>query len=282
MSGDTTAHLGDWELVARPALGGALVACRYRGVDILRDARSSDHVTQTAAYPLVPFCGRIEQGTFQWRGHTVHLAPNFLPEPHAIHGTGWTSIWGAEVTADGLSLSMFNDIGWWPWPFLAKQMFEADGPCLSLTMSLTNTGETAMPAGLGWHPFFPAQGATLSAGTASIWAGAPDTHPQPPSAEQDLGRGRPAESLDIDHCYDWPGRWARLSYDHGRPGVELRSQPLAQFLTVYHPPGADFICAEPLTHVPNALNLPHAPEMAVLEPCETLSMIAHLDIAENS
>ena len=281
MSEDLTVQLGDWDLVARPAMGGALVACRYRGRNVLREAQSATHVTEVAAYPMVPFCGRIEHGRFQWDGQEVELAPNFLPEPHAIHGTGWTSIWGAETSSETLTLSMFNDIGWWPWPFLAKQVWRADAGRLTYQLSITNTGETAMPAGLGWHPFFPRNGASLNGGTAKIWEGAPgsaETKQNAPSADRDMSGERTIEGVTLDHTYDWPAQRAVLTYAEAGQRVVITASENASHVTLFSPADEDFICIEPLTHVPNALNMAHAPDMKVLQPGETRSLTVTLDI----
>ena len=281
MWGDLTVRLGDWDLVARPAMGGALVGCRHKGVDILRPALDAGLVSETSAYPMVPFCGRIDRGRFEWDGKVVELSPNFPPETHAIHGTGWTSIWGAETTEDTLALSIFNDVGWWPFPFLAKQSFRAADRCLSLALSVTNTGETDMPAGLGWHPFFPAEGACVAATTEKMWNSAPgdaETRPLQPSPGQDISNPVDVDGLDLDHSFDWPGRWARLDYAGRAISLELSAGHGGDFLTVFHPPGADFICLEPLTHVPNALNMAHAPPMRRLRPGETLELKIQLTV----
>ena len=45
------------------------------------------------SFAMVPFCSRITSGRFDYRGKSVQLAPNFPPEPHAIHGFGWQSRW---------------------------------------------------------------------------------------------------------------------------------------------------------------------------------------------
>ena len=42
---------------------------------------------------MLPFCSRIHNGRFRYGDRDVSLAPNFPPEPHAIHGFGWQGLW---------------------------------------------------------------------------------------------------------------------------------------------------------------------------------------------
>lgn len=265
-----TKQLGDWELVAVPGRGGALAACRYRGCSILREAtgiaEDGGRVTASAAYPMVPFCGRIEQGRFRFEGVDCQLDPNFPPEPHAIHGTGWQSSWAIDMASDRITMSLMDDSLRWPWPFLAEQVFSADGDTLQYELSVTNIGERVMPAGLGWHPFFVSGEASMQADlVARSGEGA-----QSDLASR-LALGLDVSRLAIDTTFDWPARAAAFRYRDGRR-VSLEASETTRCLTLYSLPGGDFICAEPLTHWPNAHNHsdPEAAGLASLAPGKTL------------
>ena len=89
-----TLRAGELELVVDAARGGSIMAFRERGFDLMRpwDGVSEDP-RAFASFPLVPFSGRVDHARFRFGGETYDLAPNFPPEPHAIHGDGWTSPW---------------------------------------------------------------------------------------------------------------------------------------------------------------------------------------------
>ena len=92
------------KLTLLPDLGGSVGGLTYMAQDILRPfARTADESPlQTAGFPLFPFSGRISEGRFAWNGRDVSLAPNFLPEPHAIHGQAWHAGPGTKhLTVDG-------------------------------------------------------------------------------------------------------------------------------------------------------------------------------------
>jgi aldose 1-epimerase len=89
-----TLRTDELELVVDAARGGSIMAFRQRGFDLMRPW---DGVTEDprayASFPLVPFSGRIDHARFRFNGRSYTLAANFPPEPHAIHGDGWTSPW---------------------------------------------------------------------------------------------------------------------------------------------------------------------------------------------
>jgi aldose 1-epimerase len=42
----------------------------------------------------------------------------------------------------------------WPFPYFARHIFELNGPSLTVTLQITNSGKTEMPAGMGMHTYF--------------------------------------------------------------------------------------------------------------------------------
>jgi aldose 1-epimerase len=283
-----TIQLGDWELVAVPGRGGALAACRYRGRAILREAMDSAGqgglVTNAAAYPMVPFCGRIEQGRFNFDGLDYQLAPNFPPEPHTIHGTGWQSSWAIDIAEDKFSMTLVDETLRWPWPFMAQQVFREKDGGLELILSVTNLGERRMPAGLGWHPFFHSDASHLQAGLV-VAPGAPAAPPPDPfwgaeAACKRIGEGVETADLHVDAAFLWPERSARMEFANlGR--VTLECGHSARALTVFRPPGAAFVAVEPQTHVPgaHARSDPEALGLRVLAPGESLQIVSRLSIS---
>ena len=84
-----TLRAGELELVVDAARGGSIMAFRQRGFDLMRPWDGVSESPRTyASFPLVPFSGRVDHARFRFQGRNYTLAPNFPPEPHAIHGDG--------------------------------------------------------------------------------------------------------------------------------------------------------------------------------------------------
>ena len=269
--GDLVLRSGAAKLVLTPREGGAVRSLTWEGVPILRTAVEGPDVRSLAAFPLVPFSGRISEGRFRVNGEAVTLTPNMPPEPHAIHGQGWQRGWEVSLRdAARAELVLRHDPGNWPWAYEARQSFVLSEQGLTVTLSLTHLARTdsvdaPMPAGLGWHPYFPLAGAEVYADTTHVWAGPPGE----PACDRvavtgnyDLRPSRRAEGLGLDHAFAVASPVQTIRYPDRR--ITLRSSDLFGHLIVFTPPGEDYLCVEPVSHAPDAVNLEQGDEVTGL------------------
>lgn len=143
------------EVDIAPEAGGRIAQIRCDGVEQLvghgeHDARAA---IAWGSYPMVPWCGRIRHGRFDFQGREYRLPANL--GGHAIHGVGFVMPW--EVLEQGphhawLELAMPTDHRW-PFGGIAAQRIEVSGRQLQLVLSVTAVAQ-AMPVSLGWHPWF--------------------------------------------------------------------------------------------------------------------------------
>jgi aldose 1-epimerase len=277
------------KLTLLPDLGGSVGGLTYKTRDILRPlARTADESPlQTAGFPLFPFSGRISEGRFTWNGRDVSLAPNFLPEPHAIHGQAWHAAWQvAEHDSDHARLVFDYKPGDWPWAYSAEQDFTLRDDGLDLMLRLTNQGEDPMPAGLGWHPYFPRMDARVKVPVDRVWMSDEGMIPDRldvPAGGADVSDWRIVDELDLDNaftvsdrisCIEWPSRNLR---------VEMVSDAVLGHMVIYTPKGQDFFCVEPVSHAPDAVNSQHPGDLTGLHslaPGETLSARISLTLRE--
>jgi aldose 1-epimerase len=131
-----------------PAAGGRLASFRLHGHELLiTNERGEYGPLHWGSYPMVPFAGRIRRGRFTYLEGNYQL-PIGLP-PHAIHGTCYTRPWAVE--SDG---SLRIDLGdSWPFGGYAIQRFELTTSAFVSTIEVHNDNR-AMPAMVGWHPWF--------------------------------------------------------------------------------------------------------------------------------
>jgi aldose 1-epimerase len=146
---------GDLSLDLAPSAGGRIAQIRHRGVEQLLGPDDGDLATIAwGCFPMLPWAGRIRDGRFAFDGRDHRLPVNF--GAHAIHGVGFALPWTLDVleaNAATMSLALPADARW-PFGGRAEHRIELPGDgSLRMRLALT-AGEVAMPATLGWHPWF--------------------------------------------------------------------------------------------------------------------------------
>jgi len=241
-----------------PRLGGSLGRLDHQRdghwQPLLRPAPADAHdPRQTACFPMAPFCGRIRDGRFVFRGRAVSL-PATPPETHSpLHGLVWHQPWQVvERDAARLAIACAHPPGDWPWPFLATQVFSLDDDGLGIELSVTNSGRERMPCGLGLHPYFPCHAGTRIRARLARRVRC-DTAQIPVGHEACAGFAHaPIHRLGIDDSFDgWDGE---LHIDD-TAGIRTVLRADATRLHVYAPAGENYFCAEPISHEVNALAL---------------------------
>lgn len=237
---------------------------------------------ECASFPLVPFSNRIADARFDFDGQTIVLPRNFPPEPHAIHGMGWEEDWEVQSRSESTLDLAFEESGdlSWPWAYRASQRFSLSEDGLRIDMAITNRAETAMPAGLGQHPYFPAHADTCLTLVADGLI-EKDEHGLPDRVLKDdqtldmLKEGdRLPQGLDTG-LEGWTGT-ARIDWPDCGRALEITA-PGVERAVFYSPIGRDYFCLEPVTHVTNALNgvpdgLTDSGGIKILQPGESLSL----------
>lgn len=292
---------GDLRLVLDPAAGGTVVSFTYRDQPVLRTARAgSGDPRDKAAFPLVPFSGRIDHGRFSLDGQRIDLPANMPPEPHAIHGHGWQSSWRVgDQSTQRARLELVHAAAAWPWDYQATQTFALQDNQLRLELTLTNNSPQAMPAGLGWHPYFPrdlsedpqAHEIRLRAPVRAFWPNSDDTislAPTDPDWLQDLKQGADVTKLNLDNAFTVdpsPSQPVSIHWASTGLQVSLAASPNLSHLIVYTPSSEPYFCVEPVSHAPNCLNSPLEPGLTgkqFLEPGATMLAQVILAVSDAS
>lgn len=271
---------GDWRATLAPELGGAVLSLDWRDRPVFR--RTPDGATdilETACFPLVPYANRIADGRFVFEGRSVQLPTLERFAPHALHGDAWLLPWTVESQTENrveMTLDWPGDADGWPWPWRARQIVELTDQGLSISLSMTNTGDAVMPAGLGLHPYFHRYAdSRLTLSAEGVWITDAREIPErlaPVAEVADWSNGLAlADAPFVDHAYaGWTGQ---AVLDGGSRWVMLSADAPAHWTQVYAPLGVDFFCVEPVTHRPDAHNAPAGEDhgLARLAPGETSS-----------
>jgi aldose 1-epimerase len=243
-----------------PDDGGRIAQITADGVALLV-TRSEAHEPSPLAwgsYPMVPWAGRIRHGRFRFDGTDYALPVNF--GAHAIHGIGFDQPWTVTRQAPAeieLELGLPSD-GRWPFGGVARQRIGVDGTTLRCELAVF-AGEQAMPAALGWHPWF--------------------RKPQRFDFRPQAMYRRDEEHIAVDELVAVPrGPWDDCFVNHDPvgltiDGVEVRLQSNCRDWVVYDMP-AHGTCIEPQSAPPDAFNL----RPSRLEPGQGLAIWFTVDV----
>jgi aldose 1-epimerase len=261
---------GELEATFLPGLGLLGASLRHRGQELLARPGGvagyrDGHVTGLPI--LAPWANRLPGRHYRAAGVEVSLEGLELPtDPGGlpIHGTltahpGWR-LERLVAGSDRAVLEARFDYGAWPelaaaFPFPHELAVEAvvTGSSLELATRLRPTGERPVPVAFGWHPYPQLPGAARATWRLLL----PDReHLELDGRGLPTGRiiSEPAEADPVgDRTYD---DLYKLGDDAGRRrlGLEAAGRRLLvgygagyDHAQVFAPPGAEFVCLEPMT-----------------------------------
>jgi len=270
-----------FQLAVCPALGGAITRFAFDGVDLLRPWDGSEQVRRTGCFVLAPYSNRVADGCFDFDGSSHQLRRNSADHALPIHGVAWKRAWQLdERGADHLLLSLSHDpcegenAADWPFAFHLSQRLHLLDDGLALELRLHNRDSRAMPAGLGWHPYFPRHaGVELQFTAEAVWQADEQQLPLRQAAIPagwDFSQLRAVDEPGLDNNFSgWNGQ-ARLCWPEQRLSLAIEAGPGLQHLIVYTPPAVQgFIAVEPVSHANGALNR-GAEGLEILAPGQTL------------
>lgn len=267
MSGPIRLSSGAVTAVVEPAFGGRITGFRHGDRELFASipedgSRDLDAPASGGCFPLVPWSNRIRDARLVLDGETFDLAATELPAGHAIHGHGLRRIWESERDGGTVRMHYVHDAGaqGWPWPYRAAQVVSVDEDGMSVTLSVVNAGEGAMPAGLGLHPYFPrTAGTRVTLPVETAWPPTeaekfPTEGGKPVPVEQDLGRPSPVP-LGLDQGFGGWARTAEIVWPDQGVALTMTGEGPLDHVIVYTPPHRDYFCIEPVTHAIDAANL---------------------------
>jgi len=289
-----------------PEIGNNVVSFRTRAGDAVLDVLAPppsipalrEQPTWYAVPVLFPFPGRVRGARFHFEGRDVELVPSD-GHGNAIHGSvqkrAWTVVSATADAAGGAVLRSQIDtegspdiLGEWPFPFRLSMEVRLRAGALTLALTAENAGRSAMPMGLGLHPYFatPLGGSgsrddnLVSIAAERLWEqtrALPTGVTYPVAESIDLRSPRALGSLPSQQ-YPGIGRMQNLLYStfgttrglaSDAPGgiraairdasqkLEVQMETSAGFgaLVLFTPPWNSSLSLEPHTCVPDAFNL---------------------------
>ena len=262
-----------------PNMGGGMAGLWEDERPVLRpwSGNERDGPFALACNLLVPFSNRISQGGFSFEGRPHSVAPNLAGEPYPIHGDGFQRIWAVGPVNDDRAELHLTDGGIGPFRYAARVSYHLQPRKLDIRLAVTNLAETALPFGLGLHPWFPRCTETRLRFTArGFWPETADHLPATlmPVALSDGGPWSEWAPLPPDLINSGFSGWDGVAHiDQGSAGVpvHLTARGLGTALLYSPSSAAGFFCFEPVSHPVDAHNLPGQPGLVRLALGETMT-----------
>lgn len=244
-----------------PAAGGSLSWFRtVAGNEIFKNARAgSGGATDSACFPMVPFCNRVRDRHFGIVDGTVVLAPNTADGLRTAHGFGWRSEWAIAERSDAHAVIRHEYAGGaWPWAYVAGQTISIDAYGLTVVLSVRNLSASAMPAGLGLHPYFPLRDRIklrVHAAESSVLDehGFPAFDPDERSLLQAAANGELSPAVGNRYLAGAAGP-ITICDPKGGHIATLHSSQNCRHYALHLERDKSLFCVEPMTHPVGALN----------------------------
>lgn len=277
--------------VVDPAQGAGIMALEVnkkgRMLSLVPDSRDPASDLKAACFLMIPYSNRIENGAFSFVGRTYQLENG---QNHAIHGDTRFRSWGVEEASPTRIRCRFDSSKHrnvnWPWPFEACAEYEITENIFTSSVTLWNRGESMMPAGFGWHPYFNRmltvkdEPVHLCFRNQGVYPDALDSRipsgpVEPLLPEQDFSEERqllPNMFLDVC-CHGYNGK-GYIRWPESGIRLKFKCSPECTHLIMFNP-AKDYFAVEPATNANNGVNLlargDSTSGVAALSPGECLS-----------
>lgn len=256
-----------YELAVNPDYGANLTALSWRHpdgrqVDLLRGCDDRALVpgepSPVGCFPMAPFANRIDGGSFSHAGRDYALPINRPQDRCAIHG--FSRFAPFEIVSQGEdAISLLHRHRGDVFAYDLAQDIGIDARGVAVRLAVTNRG-AAMPFGIGLHPYFRLEAGARLRFSAAQRSESNERHLPlrfvPAQTAPDLGAGLAlADVAGFDaHYAGWEPRFVELERPGAGLSIRVSGEEAFSNLHLYVGPDRDFVCIEPVSHVPDVHN----------------------------
>jgi aldose 1-epimerase len=292
-----TIDSGQLQIEVLPDLGARLSRITF-GTD-----KGATNLTpsEPTGFQMVPYSNRIRNGRFKFSGVEYLLANS---QKHAIHGVARNLPW-VVVESDPNSISCVfvstpeydSKTGIsanFPFPFRATVTYKISDAQLDQILTIENIGDSPMPAGGGFHPYFLT--ALVPNEMIEICAQVNGEYPTESDVPLPIGPLRPVSSesdfrilkalpVGMDRGFGgWDGKLT-IYWPVSKIAAWISASSNLQNLILYTPAGKNFCAIEPVANMTDGFNYLGDSRfncgVSVLEPGQILTMGYSIRISAN-
>jgi aldose 1-epimerase len=148
-----------------PDFGAVVSELVFRGTPVLDGYATPDHLEDAKwkkSGILFPFPNRLKDGKYEWQGKTYQFPINDPDTHSALHGLSREQAMTVEAICTEEHLASVTcrylekgTSAAYPFPFTLSVTYQIEEPAnFTLEMRFRNDGDTPIPVGFGWHPYF--------------------------------------------------------------------------------------------------------------------------------
>lgn len=252
----------------------------YALIDGFADETSLMQNEKSKSIHLLPFPNRIADGNYIFEGKQYQLPINKPKENNTIHGFIWNKPFQIKLSTHDESSVILHytylgeEVGY-PFPFEVTMHYSLKSQQFKITLQIQNTGNSNMPLGYGWHPYF-----TLQSPVDHLQLQLPESniletnHRLIPTGNkekytifktlQSIGNTQFDTAFEITESAE---TFLTLLWNEQQQyGIRLQQSNTLPYLQVYIPPHRNSIALEPMSCSANAFN--SLPNKNLLKPKE--------------
>jgi len=225
---------------------------------------------------LFPFPNRISNGNYTFENKNYQLNINEEALHNALHGFichKQFKLMEEKTTKHSVFLrfkhTYLGALAGYPFPFELEISYRIALSNIEMTIEAKNTGDSKMPFGMGWHPYFKSNKLSESVLNLDGFAQYEVNDNMIPTKEIKLAHQLPLRLREtfLDDCFI--SKTATISYKTRNYNLKIEFEPASNknFIQCYTPPTRDSIAIEPMTCAPDVFNNGHG--LLTLKPNET-------------
>ena len=253
------------------AKGASIQDLTLEGVDLIREHPRFGYADSYASAIMSPFVNRLDAGTYTFAGQRYTLPLNNPKDGAAHHGLVYNQTFrllDQVLEADHATLVFEHDysghLAGYPFPHRLLVDYQFEARQFAVRLTIQNTGTSAMPYSLGWHPYFQVQDRNLTE-VSFRSSGKVITN------ERGVGSGMTSSQEEMtvapkDGFFDtcWGLEGGEVFFDAPDYRFRMETPKESAFIHIYTPPGLpELIAIEPTTGVSNNFN--HGVGLSTLE-----------------
>lgn len=271
-----------------PAFGSTVLDLIFQNNSVLDGYRTFQDLQENKwkkSGILFPFANRLRDGRYEWQGKTYQFPINEPTTGNALHGLGIEypmRVEDVRTEENFASITCsYKDAGEhaaYPFPHTIFVTFQIAEPAhFEMEIRFQNDGNTAIPVGFGWHPYFQ-----LSTKIEEVALQLPlceqiefDKRMLPTGTRQpylEFAQLTPIGEMNLDDCFAMPKTEGNIFVILQTQHSTLRywqetGLDKFNFLQLFIPESRKSLCVEPMTCIADGFNSGEG--LIILQPGET-------------